>query len=251
VVNKMTMYYQHTNPSRNIHLVLEQTIYTGSNYGVNEDLAYINSVNGDHSTAVTLSPSAHIDNRYLSYWAYINIYPTNLILWAVTIEYTPPGGDGGVVAISDAAFTPFYDGYDYQNHGRWLFHQNSNGNGSTDGLYLAPVSLPQGATVDAILFDYYDGSSSLNANGTLARSKLGSYEPMAQAPSSTLSGYASSGQSTIAYNTVDNTQYSYFVFFTLPVTAVHNPPVSGDILGCRAAIYYTYNYYNYLPTVRK
>ena len=74
----------------------------------------------------------------------------------VTIEYTPPAKDGGMLNIADAAFTPFYDGYDYENHARWLFHQHSESGGTADGLYLAPVNLPQGATVDNIVFVFYE-----------------------------------------------------------------------------------------------
>ena len=81
--------------------------------------------------------------------------------------------------------------------------------------------------------------------------KLGSYEVMAVAPSISQFGYAFSGNIVIANPIVDNTQYSYFVFWSLPVTAVHNPSVSGDILGCRMWVAYTYNFYAYLPTVRK
>jgi len=247
-VTKMTMYYQDTNYAGAMRLSLQET-YLGESY----EMAWLSSVDDIHkldTTDIDITLST-IDNYFSSYWAYVSLPPTNLSLWAVTIEYTLPAKDGGYQAISNAAFTPFYDGYDYQNHGRWLFHQNSNGNGGADGIYVAPVNLPQGATVEGMGFNYYDGSVTLNGNGILARSKLGSYEIMGQAPSSVFTGYHFSFQSTIAFNTIDNSQYSYFVVFVLPVTAVHNPPASGDILGCKAMIVYTYNYYAYLPAVRK
>jgi hypothetical protein len=248
VVDKLTLYYSDTDDTHDLSLFLTRT-----RNGVSTQMARADSAYGLNQTEVTVITEPTIDNFTYTYWAYVDLPPTSLSLWGVNIEYTPhPTADDGWQNISDAAFTPFYDSYDYQNHGRWLFHQNSNGNGSAEGVYVAPVNLPQGATIDGIAFTFYDGSAALNGTGILARSKLGSYEVLASVVSSGYGGYgAVAYPSAITNNIVDNSQYSYFVVWSLPVTAPHNPPVTNDILGCNVLVMFTERNYAYLPLVRK
>ena len=248
VVDKLTMYYEDNDATHNLSLFLTRT-----HNGVSTDMARADSVDGLHATEVTGITNPTIDNFSYTYWAYVDLPPTSLSLWGLSIEYTPhPTADDGWQNISDAAFTPFYDGYDYQNHGRWLFHQNSNGNGAAEGVYVAPVNLPQGATIDGIAFNFYDGSAALNGTGILARSKLGSYEVLASVVSSGYGGYgAFAYPSVIANNIVDNSQYSYFVVWSLPVTLIHNPPAVNDIVGCNVLVMFTERNYAYLPVVSK
>jgi hypothetical protein len=245
VVNKVTLYY-YDNDVHQINFYLEKT-----RHNTIIEMVFTYSVDYANKVEVTDISGPTIDTDYYSYWAYVELAPANLELWAVTIEYTLHADNFGLLDIADAAFTPFYDGYDYQNHGRFLFHQHSEGGGTLDGVYVAPVYLPQGATINYLGAIYFDGSGTLNGNATLARSKLGSYEVLGSAPSSTSSEFIFSGQTVLADRIVDNSQYSYFVFWTLPVTAVHNPPADGDILGCRIEIGYVMIYYAYLPFVRK
>ena len=251
VVNKVTMYYSDTDITHNISLFLNRT-----HNGNGTDMANVYSVDGQNKSEVTGITEPTIDNSTYSYWAYVILPPTALSLlslWAVKIEYTPhPTADDGWLNISDAAFTPFYDGYDYENHGRWLFHKSSNGNGASDGAYVAPVYLPQGATIDGIAFNFYDGSTTLNGTGILYRTKLGSFDLMASVTSSGYGGYGYAGYpSVIPNNIVDNSQYSYFVVWSLPATAVNNPPVTNDIVGCNVVVMFTQKYYAYLPAVLK
>ena len=154
VVTKMTMYYEDVDESDHaINLYLIRSFDD-----VFIEMATIQSQDYAHKTADNTITYPTIDNETYSYWAYATLPPGNLRLWAVTIEYTLPAKDFGKLAISDAAFTPFYDGYDYENHGRWLFHKHSDAGGSLDGIYVAPVNLPHGATVDKVSFCYYDGA---------------------------------------------------------------------------------------------
>lgn len=77
--------------------------------------------------------------------------------------------------------------------------------------YVAPVKLPQGATVTRLIFYWYDTHSSDNAS---VRLYCDSNE-MAGATSST-GGYSSSEDTTISYATIDNWNYTYYLETTLP-----------------------------------
>ncbi len=247
VVNKLSLYY-HDNDAHQINLYLERT-YNDTG----DEMAWTYSVDPVNKVDDTSISYNTIDNLNYTYWAYVELPPTNLELWAVTIEYTPPVHDDGRLSISDAAFTPFYDGYDYENHGRWLFHKHSEVGGTASGIYIAPVNLPQGSTILGIGFRFYDGTLAYNGSGTLARTRLGSYDVMATASTTGHNGYESASPVPyiVSYDTVDNSQYNYFVFYTLPVTLVHNPPISGDLVASRIVIIYRKNFYNYLSVIQK
>jgi hypothetical protein len=128
-----------------------------------------------------------------------------------------------ILTIPAAAFTPHQDDYDYINDGCFLKHFHSPYGGTQNGLYYAPVNLPQGgAKVTAVIYYYYDTWASGSGGGVnLQRTQFDSdnYQDMAviDIVNSGL-GYDSDYAGTIDYRTIDNSQYAYWVVLELPVS---------------------------------
>jgi hypothetical protein len=186
------------------------------------------------STSSISSPT--IGNSLHTYWVVWDLpwISGTEDVWGcgVTIEYTPPATVTGTLSIPAAAFTPFEDGYDYENDGRYLF--TTTGVSGPYGWYLAPVHLPQGATVTAVIFHWYDANASSNAVARLQRTRFeqGNYEDMAYAESVGSGGYGSTTDGTIFYATIDNSQYAYWVIWDIPAGSA--------LKGCAVVIHYTF-----------
>ena len=104
-------------------------------------------------------------------------------LVAAPVAADPPREAAAVVlrqSIPAAAFTPYREQYDYENDGRYLIHK-----AGPEGWYLTAVRLPQGATITAMVFFWYDDSATLQARARLQRTELGTgnYEELAYAES--------------------------------------------------------------------
>jgi hypothetical protein len=90
-------------------------------------------------------------------------------------------GSQGTLSISASDFRPSYPSNSYENHGRYLIHLDS---AYTDGYYVAPLLLPQGATLTRFTLVFRDNSTS-NLTATLYRdNSSGMGESMAQLDSS-------------------------------------------------------------------
>jgi hypothetical protein len=156
----------------------------------------------------------------------------------VVIEYTPPGALDTVFAISASAFAPYEDGYDFENHSRFLKHLHSPGGGTANGWYLAPYRLPQGATVTKMTFYWYDGSATKQAKATLQRTEFGqgNYQDMASAesPLSGAPGNGSSFDDTVSSAVIDNARYAYWVLWDLPADA--NMSAAGVVIEYQPAL---------------
>lgn len=120
------------------------------------------------------------------------------------------------VSIPAAAFRPYADGYSYTNDG----HTLTPSNGSSLN-YLAEVQLPHGANISNFTFYWTDGATA-DGSASLYRINLdGTETPMAIAdtngggPGSTTTG--SSSATTLSYPTIDNSQYSYYIWLNLPL----------------------------------
>ena len=246
VVTKMTVYYQDDNVGAALNGYLERS-YLGSS----TDMAAASSADSGYKTDDTTIANAVIDNYNYSYWAYVYLPSTNISLWAVTIEYTPPAYEDDWLAIAPAAFTGAYEDYDYENHGRWLFHLHNEGGGSGDGVYSAPVQLPQGARMDGLWATFYCGDSPRDGNAYLMRSRRGTSTSMGDVTISPSGGYSTGIDSSISNNVVDNSQYNYYVQFVLPVSSVPSPPGAGDMIGVKILIQFTNFHPVYLPVIRK
>ena len=116
------------------------------------------------------------------------------------------------VSVSAAAFHPMYDGYDYDNPGNELWNKD----GDSDA-YVAPVQLPHGATVTKLTFYWWDGSA-VDGRCTLYRNDLtGTEVVVAEAWTSGSDATSHSSQdTTMAYATIDNSQYAYYLYLDLP-----------------------------------
>ena len=149
------------------------------------------------------------------------------------------------LTIPAAAFIPFEDGYDYQNHARYLLHLHSPGNGTNDGLYVALVELPVGATVNRVIFSWYDNSSSKAGTAYLQRSQLwgigldGSYQTMATVVTDDLHPGFYTSETTGIASPVILGNYSYWVAWWLPIATAGSHPGLGDVMGKGTMIGYT------------
>ena len=175
---------------------------------------------GYGSTSDATITDSVIDNAQRGYW----------VVWAlpasadvrgcgVVIEYTPPAAADSHFALSAAAFTPYEDGYDYTLDGESVHHKHSPGGGTAAGSYVAPVRLPDGATVTKMTFHWLDNSSTGQAKARLQRTEFGQgdLQDMAYAESSLsgTSGASSSFDSSINLATIDNLRYGYWVGWDL------------------------------------
>ena len=248
VVNKVTAYYEDQDLANNLHLYLVRQVG-----GTAQTLADIQSVTGLTESSDTLISNATVDNYNYSYYAYVNLPASTLDpFFGFKIEYTLPAKDGGKLAISAAAMSGFNEGSDYANHGRWFFHLHSEGGGAETGQYGAAVHLPQGARVDTVWFSFWDKSVANNGSAYLVRYKPGGYpEPMAGTTSSGSGGYVTMNDPSIEHAIIDNSQYTYFVNWDLPVSTTTEPPDNTDVLGVKILVVYTPLSYAYLPVVSK
>ncbi|RLC76864.1 MAG: hypothetical protein DRI61_12535 [Chloroflexi bacterium] len=121
----------------------------------------------------------------------------------------------GYVSVPAAAFRPQADGYDFTNFGNRLINNND-----ISDFYNAPVQLPHGATVTKMTFYWYDTSSD-NGSVVLRRCSGSSCKEMAEVDTSGSSGDGSSDTSSISYNPIDNSQYTYFLHLDLPDSDVN------------------------------
>jgi len=157
-----------------------------------------------------------------------------------------------VLTIPAAAFTPFEDGYDFQNDSRYLQHfDNPAAITGVRGWYSAPVHLPDGATITKMTFYYRDNTTD-DGIARLQRSiSNGGYENMASIDTSggwSPPWYNSKSTTTIYNAVIDNLNHSYWVVWDLPRSL--KPPSEQEIVwGCAVVIEYTYR--AYLPLVLK
>jgi hypothetical protein len=147
--------------------------------------------------------------------------------------YIPPLPAGkGYLSIPAAAFQPYEDGYDFWNEGLWLVHYHGPGGSTGPGWYVAPVLLPDGATVTKMRFYYWDNHATEDILARLQYSNLaGSFSEMAYVDSSgAASGYASKLDDTIAQAIIDNTRRSYWVIWDGPVSGDQNASGVGVLI---------------------
>jgi hypothetical protein len=157
-----------------------------------------------------------------------------------TINYVVPGGPG-FVSVAGASFTPTLDDYEWGAVG-YLYNPSS----TIDGWYLAPITLPHGATVTKFVAYYYDNSTGRDLEVDLFRKPLSGFgmEYMAQVVSvsadiNTTYWYDDS----IQFATVDNQSNSYLAAVYLPSGTV----ITMALIGVRV----DYSFPTYVPLVNK
>lgn len=232
-------------------------LYRANAQGVIQQLATIRSPDSADAieTSTTTINSPVIDNTNYVYYLMLILPPWGDLtirtdFYSAVIEYTGPANPSyPTVSLSNSAFTPFYDHLEYANSGAHLFHLHSEGGGSADGVYLAPVYLPHRSQVSTVLFKYYDGTNTQNASAYLVRTRLGVNDEMVTFTSSGYGGYGSSTKSA-TYETIDNRLYAYFAYYVLPVAGAANPGTNV------APVFLAINYTSppqsvYLPLIKK
>ncbi|MBU1878039.1 MAG: hypothetical protein KJ734_03725, partial [Chloroflexi bacterium] len=164
---------------------------------------------------------ATVDNVNYTYYVQWQIPSAAPEVWgcSVDVEYIPPAtASKDYLSVPAAAFGPYEDGYGYNNMGALLTHYTGPGGSATRGWYLAPVQLPQGATVTKLTTYFYDGSATDDILARLQRSDMaGHYYEMAYADSSGYSaGYGNRSDTTISNAVINNAQNTYWVVWDLP-----------------------------------
>lgn len=200
-----------------------------------------------------------IDNSQYTYWVIVDIPAlnkgnSNIAVYGVRIEYNPAMSyyKSGIMSISAGSFVPYEDGYDYQNHARYMFHFSGPSGAASRGWYLAPVQLPDGAMITKITTHWYDNKDDADGLGLLQRSTLGlgNFIQLATTDSSGGSPYVYFGKSAteITNPVVDNKHYTYWVTVDLPLSTGSSHPGVGDVAFCGATIEYVY-FKSFVPSV--
>jgi hypothetical protein len=231
--------------------ILQRTLLGADTY---ENMAEASSTTGAgalmSSTGDTTITGALIDNSTYAYWIVLDLPAAgqagnHVEAREVDILYQPASASPGIVSIPAAAFRSYEDGYDYENHARHLFHKHSPGGGLDNGWYMAPVSLPDGATVTKMTFYWYRNGTDIGA-ARLQRTELGegNYEDLAVAFAPT--GSALNGSSSdvfIAGGPIDNSQYAYWLVWDLPANTTATTGVHGQ------AVVIEYGFRIFLPLI--
>lgn len=231
-VTKLTYFWSFENTTQSGIARLQRTRLGFDTY---EDMAVAYSSTGfgsftGSSTDNTITTPI-IDNSQYAYYAVLDLPATTDVLsYAFIVDYTPAAAAKPVVSVPAAAFHPFYDTYDYANHGRHLIH--GAGSGLQDGVYLAPLHLPHGARITRVTFNYLKDT---NRQGTaiLQRTRLnqGNYEDLATVTTGLGGPATTSGSSdAILGAKVDNGQYAYWAVWVLPPGVLVGANVQGHAL---------------------
>jgi hypothetical protein len=152
-----------------------------------------------------------------------------------------PGGPGFVV-LNAFDFKPYTQSAGYMYSGTLLFYP---GPGSYD-WFVAPVHLPQGATINQVVAYYLDYDSNEGKEIEIDLMRCNDFDTTADIMASVTSSGATSGITyaidiTINYPIIDNSRYSYAVQVSLPIS---------DWVGL-SAVRIDYTYSVSLPAVRR
>jgi hypothetical protein len=233
--------------------ILQRTLLGADTY---QNMAEASSAIGagslTSSTGDTTITGSLIDNSTYAYWLVLDLpaagQPGNHVeAREVDILFQLPSATSGTVSVPAASFRAYEDGYDYENHGRHLLHKHSPGGGLNNGWYMAPVNLPDGATVTKMTFYWYRNGSYIGA-ARLQRTKLGegTYEDLAVAfapMGSAMNG--SSSDVIVAGGPIDNSQYAYWLVWDLPANATATTGVHGQ------AVVVEYGFQVFLPAIQR
>jgi hypothetical protein len=178
---------------------------------------------------------AVIDNNRFAYWLVLDLPPSSMLgsqvqAFDVEIHFQVPQTTRTRISVPAAAFRPYEDGYDFQDHGRHLFHSHGPGGNSNNGWYMAPLNLRDGVTIKRMSFYWYQNGAQAGV-AKLQRTRLGeaNYEDLATASSSIATvGNGSSFDATVVGGPIDNSQYAYWIVWDLPANASASTGVHGQ-----------------------
>lgn len=218
------------NTNQTASAILYRTFLSNDNF---EYMATATSTTGSGpstgSTFTTAISNAQALNVLFTYWLVIDVpanNPPEVEARDVFVQYSLPAFYNNVLSIPAAAFQPYENGYDFENHGRHIEHKHGPGNNNANGWYLAPVNLPDGAIINHMDFNWIE-KSGLAGVARLQRSELnvGNYTELGTVFTSTGSGTPTGGagsDSSILGGAVDNSRYAYWVVVDIPASATGN-----------------------------
>ncbi len=159
---------------------------------------------------------------------------------------TVPGGPG-FVSVHPIDFRPIAANMEWAYLDRYQVHSMElyNPSFTVPGVYLAPVSLPHGATVTKVVLYYYDASDFSTIDAFLVRRPLsgGVFSDMAVLVSSMQCGACNVSDITISNALVNLQDYAYY----LEVELATSEGSAKTLVGMRV----DYRYPNYLPDIKK
>ncbi len=206
------------------------------------------------STSTDTIQNSLVDNAVYAYWLVYDLPPDGfnfpnqrVVAYDTIIQYQPLAPPRPIVSIPAAAFRPYEDGYDFENHARHLIHKHGPGNSLANGWYLAPLHLPDGVSIKRLTF-HWDENTTVPGVARLQRTRLGTgnYEELGTVFTSTGSNAIGSGSdSTILGGPVDNSRYAYWIVWDLPANAT----IVNNVRGL--AIQVEYDFLLFLPLIKK
>jgi len=135
-----------------------------------------------------------------------------------SVQQAPVPGGPGFLMIPAAAFTPAFPGTIYTNYGVLV-----SGQSSTQITYMAPVNLPQGATVTKLVLYFNDTDLSQSVFAELLRNPVPGGETFLMASVASLVDLLGSwtyrADTTIDNPVIDNQANMYFIRVGLPVSS--------------------------------
>lgn len=227
---RMGFYWNSNDASAVAEAYLQRTRYSLGDY-INMGYIKADGGTGYHGAYDLPIDEPVVDNKIYSYWVTVVLPLTKKIqLTGIYLDYTiPTPEDGGIISIPSSAFQPFSDGYDYENHGRGLWHGSPQA-----GFYLAPLTLPDGAKINKITL-YSDNRSSAGIVYTLPalllqRTELGKgdYVNVATLSPSSLFGRGSFSASPSGGVLIDYSKYAYWLTWDPPDN--HDVRIQGVVI---------------------
>ncbi len=214
--------------SKTANAVLYRTYLSDDNY---EFMASASSTAGSGaligSTYTNAISNPYALNLLFGYFLILDIQggnPVEVNAREVVIQYSLPTPYLNILAIPAAAFQPYEDGYDYENHGRHINHKHGPGDSFTNGWYMAPVNLPDGAIIDQMDFHWFENSGVAGVV-RLQRTELnvGNFQELATIFTSTGTNTGGVGYDTsVTGGPIDNSRYAYWLVVDIPASAGTN-----------------------------
>ena len=141
---------------------------------------------------------------------------------------TLPASSSFVISVPAAEFRPYEDNYDFENHGRHLIHLHTPGPSTSTGIYLAPLSLPDGAVVTRMRFNWYaDFSQAGFAKFQRTELNQGNVTDLAVAVTFT-GGNGATYAAYVNSDPIDNSRYAYWLVLEQPSNALSGVNIQGQ-----------------------
>lgn len=147
-------------------------------------------------------------------------------------------GGPGYVSISGAAFAPENNNVNYSRGSASVYSMDGG-----EAVFYAPVTIPDGATINQLVLYYYDTSTTLDVSVDFYKYdfSMNSIDYLVFASSSGSSGYSTAVQS-LNYE-VSNERYAYILKAEFPASAGSDV----KLLGVRI----DYGFPTYVPLINK